>query len=69
MPADYMPEPTADSEPDPAMTQEPQHFPEANFIPEPIAESDKVIEEILVEFNGMDWSSTHTLVAEGRLMS
>lgn len=76
-PSALPPEPTADSEPKPAMTIE--QSPEANFItePEPNLESVEfcelatasVIEGILVDFTGMDWSPALTLTAEVQTQS
>lgn len=54
-------------------------MPEATFVlePEPITESEQVceletasiIEKILVSIEGMDWSPTHTPVAERQSMN
>ncbi|ROL23514.1 CD81 protein [Anabarilius grahami] len=76
-PKDRMPEPTTDKEPEAAAMSVPEPTPEPIITPEPEPDgkSDQVCEPatssisvgVLVEYEGMDWSLTHTPAAENEL--
>lgn len=71
-PTDVKPEPTADTEPKPTTMSAPEVIPELKIIPEtePDNKSDQVPAtvslpvDILVEYEGMEWSPVPSTVAD-----